>query len=718
MTTTPSATADRLYGLLPAIHRIRDAERGFVLRELIEVLAEQVEVLEEDLEQLYDDQFIETCAPWVAPYIGDLIGYRPLHGVVPEVASPRAEVANTIRYRRRKGTASMLEQLARDVTGWPSRAVEFFEHLVTTQYMNHPRQHALATPDLRDGETLTWLTQQSAAFDDLAHTADVRRITAPWASTRGRHNIPNIGIFLWRIDAVRIARSPLVPHTNDGQRFRIDALGSDSQLFAAPRTEEEITHLAAPYDVPLPLQRRWLHDHRADYYGPGRSLLLEIETGVGDPVSVDAGHVLSSDLSDLPGGGGAWAHMPAPGKVAVDPVLGRVYLGAALAASARLLVTHHQGVAVPVGAGGFTRGEPNTRQPVVSVSRGAALQPHLVALAGGGTLRITDSDRYAGTPTITTTTAPPAGPDTELSVRAADHTRPILAASSAVRLAMGARTSVVLDGLTLTGGPLVVEESGDTAVRTLVLRHCTLVPGHSRTPDGDPKNPERASLIVLDPFTEVRIERCVLGAVVVVEGARVSVHDSVIDASSPGAVAFCGRPKPSGGGLRTVAGVADHVMGDGIEPGGDLVLHESTVVGGIHATRLDASNSLLVATLPTGDPRKAAVWARRRQVGCVRFSYVPPGSRTGRRHRCQPEPGLTPTERLAVHPQFTSLRFGDPAYLQLMATTAAAIRRGADDESEMGVTHLLFAPQREDNLLLRLDEYVRFGLEAGFFYAT
>ena len=52
--------------------------------------------LEENVEQLYDDQFIETCADWVAPYIGDLIGYRPLHGVAPTVASPRAEVANTI----------------------------------------------------------------------------------------------------------------------------------------------------------------------------------------------------------------------------------------------------------------------------------------------------------------------------------------------------------------------------------------------------------------------------------------------------------------------------------------------------------------------------------------------------------------------------------------------------------------------------------------------
>jgi hypothetical protein len=64
------------------------------------------------------------------------------------------------------------------------------------------------------------------------------------------------------------------------------------------------------------------------------------------------------------------------------------------------------------------------------------------------------------------------------------------------------------------------------------------------------------------------------------------------------------------------------------------------------------------------------------------------------------------------------MRYGDPAYLQLATSTPDAIRRGADDESEMGATHQLYTPQREANLLLRLDEYLRFGLEAGIFYAT
>src|SRR5688572_23012536 len=110
-----------LFDLLPAVHRARDDEQGGPLRALLDVVAETVAVLEEDLAQLYDDQFIETCADWVVPYIGDLVAYRSLHRGPRGAASPRAEVAHTIGFRRRKGAAAMLEQLARDVTDWPAR---------------------------------------------------------------------------------------------------------------------------------------------------------------------------------------------------------------------------------------------------------------------------------------------------------------------------------------------------------------------------------------------------------------------------------------------------------------------------------------------------------------------------------------------------------------------------------------------------------------------
>ena len=199
-----SLTAERLYSLIPAIYRVHDAEQGEPLRALLGVFAEQLAALEENLEQLYDDQFIETCAEWVAPYIGDLIGYRPLHGVSPRISSPRAEVAHTIAFRRRKGTALMLEELAQDVTAWPARAVEFFEQLATTQSMKHVRLHAPATADLRDQRAML---QHGGAFNQLAHTAELRR---PERGS-GRYNIPNVSIFLWRLLPLRLTALPLTP---------------------------------------------------------------------------------------------------------------------------------------------------------------------------------------------------------------------------------------------------------------------------------------------------------------------------------------------------------------------------------------------------------------------------------------------------------------------------------------------------------------------------
>ena len=706
--------SEELYRLLPVLYRIRDLDHDGVLRELTDVLTEQVNALAESLEQMYDDQFIETAAEWVAPYLGDLIGYRPLHGVVPKVASPRAEVANTIRYRRRKGTASVLEQLARDVTGWPARVVEMFELLCTSQYMNHVRPHAAATASMRAAIQLEQLgPDQAGAFDGLAHTAEMRRIPG----RGGRYNIPNIALFLWRVQAMRLARSPLAAVDGAGLRFRFDPLGTESPLFGAARTETDITHLAEPLDVPLPLSRRWLDRHLAEYYGRGRSLLLEVESPAG-VAAVPVGEVRICDLSDDPASPGTWAHAPLPGDahVAVDPVLGRVAFAVAPAAGETRLATFHYGAALSVGGGGYERvpgivGFDN----VHLVSAGASLAAALAAAGGsGGAIHITDSYRYAMPPSISVTTPAPAAPDPSMAIIAANRARPLLVRNGALKLAMQPDTTVVLDGVVVAGGPLVIEESADTRPRTLVLRHCTLVPGVTRTAGGAPGSPGAASLIVLHPFTTVTFDHCIVGPIVAVEGATVTINDSVIDASDETAIAFAGRAKV-GGGLRTVTTAADRQTGDGLVAGGHLTLEACTVIGTMHAERFDVSNSLMLAAR-TGpaDPWPAPVWAQRRQVGCIRFSFVPAGSRTPRRFSCVSADTAGP----AIVAHLTSRRYGDPAYGQLQRSTPDEIRMGASDESEMGVTHELYAPQRESNLRLRMDEYLRFGLEAGFFYAT
>jgi len=131
--------------------------------------------------------------------------------------------------------------------------------------------------------------------------------------------------------------------------------------------------------------------------------------------------------------------------------------------------------------------------------------------------------------------------------------------------------------------------------------------------------------------------------------------------------------------------------------------------------------------------------ADRRQTGCVRFSFVrrDPGneSQTPRRHHCEPETEIAaeiadakdaglPTGGIAalvlasLRPSFVSTRYGDPGYALLRSNAPLPIRTGAEDGGEMGALHMIQAARREANLRAALDEYLRFGLEAGIFYAT
>jgi hypothetical protein len=684
--------AKRLYELLPAIHRIRDAEQGYPLLELLAVIAEQVAAMEENLDQLYDDQFIETCAPWVAPYIGDLIGYRTLHGKAPKVASPRADVANTIRYRRRKGTASMLEQMAHDVTSWPSRAVEFFQMLGWTQHMNHLRPDAHYAPDLRNWEKLHW---RDTAFDTIAHTVDVRRISTGAA----RHNIPNIGLYLWRVRAFPLTRSPAVADLDvDAKRcFRFNPLGSDMALYNKPETEEEISHLAEPRNVPMPLARRWLKAHLDDYYGPGKSITIELDGN--PPQLITRNNICICDLSDIKDSGGktTWAHLPTVGSgqcweelpsatqlVAIDPVLGRIAF--AKEQKTPPLVSFHYGFTTAIGGGEYERGDPSSLADQ-TVQGGAALQPAFDAVKDGGTIEVVDSRRYEETPSITvndaTVDAHGKIVGKTVVLRSKNGARPLLKAKGDITLTLGKESTLILDGWVISGGTLKID--GNKPCH-LILRDCTLVPGKDDAP----------GLVINNAFAKVDLERCITAPLHIVADAEISLRDCVVDATAQNLIAFRGPGA------------------DALAPGGALTMESCTVIGKVHTQQFTlASDCIFAAELDAGDTWKAPLWAERRQQGCARFSYVPPGSRTPRRYHCQPE-----GDDQQTWPEFTSLRYGDPGYCQLLQSVSDKIRRGAHDESEMGVLHGLYQPQREINLRVRVEEYLRFGLEAGLIYGS
>ncbi len=653
---------EHLYALLPAIHRVRDAERGEPLRALISALAEQAMVLEESMAQLYDDQFVETCAEWVVPYIGDLVGARGLHAPAGSGFSERVQVANTLGYRRRKGTAAVLEQLARDVTGWNAHAVEFFQRLITTQYMNHVRLGNLATPDLRRWEPLELLP---TPFETLNHTLEVRRI----ASLRGKYAIPNVGLCLWRIGAYKSTEATAFEAGT--RRYTFDPLGRSLPLYSQPLPETAIEHLAERVNVPMPISRRTLAVHKELYYGPSLSARV-------NGADIGADEVDVCNLSDVAGG---WAHTPRS-TYAVDPVLGRLALPDSVPDSPApdVRVSFNYGFSADLGGGEYDRAgtlddelRPLTRVPTLQPD----LQTALDDLGGTGAVELVDN---------VARTLAPRSPDSihvaadgRIELRAADQRRPLLRLTGEITVAGDTGAELTLDGLLIAGAAIVVR--GD--LNRLTLRHCTLVP-----------EPGTPSLKIEAPTVRVRIERSITGAIVAPLEASVEIVDSIVDAGGADLLAYAAA---------------------GDAAAGSLTLESCTVIGRIHAHAMPlATNAILLADPAASGDWTAPVRVDRRQEGCVRFSYVPPAASVPRRFRCRPAAGDDP----AMRPTFTSRRFGDAAYLQLDDRCPAELREGADDGAEMGAFHLLFQPQREANLRLRLDEYLRLGLEAGIFHAS
>jgi len=306
--------------------------------------------------------------------------------------------------------------------------------------------------------------------------------------------------------------------------------------------------------------------------------------------------------------------------------------------------------------------------------------------ADGGIVEVNDSGRYGDI-------QPFAVGGRRLELRATDKNRPAVILDETWHIAGDGDGELTLDGLLITGGALRV-----TGLRRLKLRHCTLVPGITLDVDGEPGHAGATSLVIESPETNVELDSCIVGGLRVHAGASLTARTCIIDAGE-GGVAYASE--------------------DGAGPGGDLRLEKCTVLGKVHARIIElASNTIFlgrIAETDDADRWPGPVLADRRQTGCVRFSYLPARSRTPRRYCCQPE---READAARLRPVLTSSRYGDPGYCQLHRCTPVEISRGADDEAEMGVFHDLFQPHRERYLESRLEDYLRFVLEAGIFFAS
>ncbi len=707
------------------------ASRG-PLQSLLLVLQEQVSIVANDLDQLYDDQFIETCAPWGIPYIGDLIGYQAVNGIAPTIDNPRSEVANTIAFRRRKGTVLVMEELARNATGWGAHAVEFFRVLGDTQYMNHIRRGNHYAPDLRKWKAGLYM---DTGFDRTAHKVDVRRIGAAISSApreHGRYNIQNIGIFLWSLGTWSITDCPATPAASGNGCYRFSSLGMDIPLFhkaVPPGFEPDDTNIndpAKPFNVADRLRRRVLcddiqHGVGAHYYGETNSLLISVNGTPLDPYQIR--------VCDLAGPEGAWANTPVPATyaAAIDPELGRLALPVAAGTHAPAVsVSYEYGFNADLGGGEYPRATgtngflvtdlawvvpfPDTETVPRYPDLQGAIQFAIGELAENGLVAV----EIAGSGIITAgplTINLPAG--TTLEVRAADEARPTLLLDGEIAITGDASSTAVLNGLLIAGttamapanpapialvhAPELKADGTYSRLGQLKLTHCTLLPGWSVTPQGESVYYDQATLVAEPAGLQITAARSILGPVRCSRTAAFTATDSILDATAPTGVVYMAPDSSTTG-----------------PSGGVLTLVGCTVIGKVHATLFSLiSDSILWSWLtPTDDPKlwPASVISDRRQAGCVRFSYLPTGAITPRRFQCVEKAPNNP------QPLFFALRYGFSGYCKLLASTSDRIRRGADDGGEMGVLHYLLNPEREADLRVRMQEYLPVGMEFGLIY--
>ncbi|HEX7627347.1 MAG TPA: hypothetical protein VF354_00305, partial [Candidatus Methanoperedens sp.] len=628
--------------------------------------------------------------------------------------------------------------------------------------------------DIRDYEKMELI---DTPFDSVAHCADIRHIE----SRRGCHNIPHVGLFLWRLEAYPVYQAPAFSH-NYG-RYSFSQLGNDIQLFNNPVTEEELSHLAGETNVPSQIRRLAFYDNKSSYYGKGQSIfiwvdnteilpekyafdwykdnelisflrddlgILWVDTAIinrwdekinvingTDRIDIgiygnkarlitDTDKMYEFEIKDenntkvlyldviVPCDLSAWEHIPQKGQVAVDPVLGRIAFPDDDERDVK--VRYYYGFGSEVDGGFYDRGDFGVPGPEVSIyeiaktlplnSIKSAIQKWKDEYKPDALFLIKDSEFYDEIMDFEI----PAGKT--VNIRADNEKRPVIHLRRPLTIKGNIPTSsekgaqITLDGLVITGSIIKVK-AGDLG--ELNIHQCTLVPGNGLMPDGKPRSPKKFSMTVEkdnDSLT-ITINRSITGKLNLEGANQLHIKDSIID------------------------GIAGNAIN---APQVTAQIEESTIMGDVSVMGIAlASNSIFTDN----------VKAVRKQQGCMRYCYIRKDQNTPRQFHCQPgtyikkvqddlltkakvQKGLEDTFKKTIEnyinswfkPCFADRRYGHLEYARLYLLSLEDILKGADDEAEMGVFHHIMQPQREANLRSSLDEYLRFGLEAGILYAN
>ena len=536
---------------------------------------------------------------------------------------------------------------------------------------------------------------------------------------------------LYRLGAVELRDVDPLPHVApDGIGYTFDPSGRDVPLFA-PRTRPEFDdnwRSALPYELPAPIACSLLSD------APYRVNLEDAQTlvdevgltaaaaddlrGIAGTLFVREGD-LRIRLTMLPnaaelGSAGVYPHilrlaeLPDCGKTALLPNAASVWLDGLNAPLPRheiaaanlsiweahplhkralidpergrlmvydpapdsILVRYHAGVFMPVGAGGW--GRRFATAPDTTVSGGGAV----VAIPSSGIVRVEDSRTYGPIADIAGVT--------DLILAAADQQRPYLrlAADWTIASAPPATSQpdavLLLEGLWIgaLGDARAVVLTGD--YEQVTLRFCTCDPGGL---DVDGAEIPPVSLVIAGYVERLVIESCVMGPIRLDTAGVIEtlvVRDSILHAT-----------RPADSALEIGTGMVD--------------LARTTVLDGVvDVLRLYATDCVFAGRVDVTDT----------QMGCFRFSAAPPGSRLPRPYESVVLAAGT------ARALFVSDAFGQPGYAMLAQNAPAAVMRGGEDGSEMGVYNQVHAPAKLDGLRTKVAEYVPFGLLPIFLIET
>jgi hypothetical protein len=263
--------------------------------------------------------------------------------------------------------------------------------------------------------------------------------------------------------------------------------------------------------------------------------------------------------------------------------------------------------------------------------------------------------------------------NTSLTIEAFEGQSPAILGDFDVRGA-GAQASLRVSGLRFDG---TVRLRGTLR---LSVSHCTIAPpralvGAYRGAKFAIDSAQEGDALDLSAMT-VEVSECLCGAIRLPREAALEINNSIVD----------------GGSGNAICGLDDY--------GPLLAVSNSTIFGPV-AVEAIVSACGIIFTQP--------VEVRDQYTGCVRFSYLPPGSVTPSRYRCVPS---------SAHPTFTSIHFGNPAYAQLGINCPGAFRYGNEDGDEVGVGHVLRPLVRRELLDDTVAEFLPVELVCEVSYAT